>query len=62
MKDLMGLSVTGHLKINSWEQDTEGNKIDMINHVDKKNAIHDGNMVFAIAKAMIGQDLSLIHI
>jgi len=56
MKDLMGLGVTGHLKINSWEVDSEGNKIDFTNHVDKKNAIHDGNMVFAIAKAMIGQD------
>ena len=56
MKDLMGLSVTGHLKINSWDVDNEGNKFDHITHVDKCNAIHDGNMVFAIAKAMIGQD------
>jgi hypothetical protein len=56
MKDLMGFGVTGHLKINSWEVDGEGNKVSFINHVDKKNAIHDGNMVFAIAKAMIGQD------
>lgn len=52
----MGFGVTGHLKINSWEVDGEGNKVSFINHVDKKNAIHDGNMVFAIAKAMIGQD------
>lgn len=56
MKDNSGLGVTGHLKIKSWDVDSGGHRIDEITHVDKKNAIHDGNMVFAIAKAMIGQD------
>ena len=56
MKDFSGIGVTGHLKVKSWDVDSDGNHIDEITHVDKQNAIHDGNMVFAIAKAMIGQD------
>jgi len=56
MQDNAGIGVTGHLKINSWELDDDGNPFDFTNHVDKCNAIHDGNMVYAIAKSMIGQD------
>lgn len=56
MKDNFGFKVTGHLKINSWDVGPNDERRDFINHVDKCNAIHDGNMVYAIARSMIGQD------
>lgn len=45
------ISVTGHLKIKDITD--KDNEIILLN---KKNAIHNGNMVYAIAKSMIGQD------
>lgn len=58
-KDITGLGCTGHLKVRDISDDPElgavdksfGNKL-----VDKKNAIHPGNMVWAIANSMVGQD------
>ena len=41
----------GHLKI---KDRTDPNNIYTL--IDKRNAIHPGNMVFAIAKSMVGQD------
>ncbi|ASV44154.1 hypothetical protein PBI_SCTP2_139 [Salicola phage SCTP-2] len=49
--DSGNLGCIGHLRIND-----KTNPDNPYNIVDKKNAIHPGNMVYAIAKSMVGQD------
>lgn len=55
-KDNLGFKLVGHLKINDI---TDPDNITEV--LNKKNAIHDGNMVYCIAKQMIGQDSANTH-
>lgn len=56
LKETGGFSVKGHLKINDITD--KDNPIELVN---KSNAIHNGNMVFSIAKQLVGQDSNNTH-
>lgn len=56
LKDFGGFAVKGHLIIKDITD-----KFNPITILNKKNAIHNGNMVYCMAKQMIGQDSDNTH-
>lgn len=57
LQDILdGLSVTGHLIIRDVTD-----KLNPLTILNKKNAIHNGNMVYCMVKQMVGTDSSNTH-